>query len=437
MNHPIDGDNSVIKELLNPDLDLLKEIVDPFKKELNLNLLARETSKGKEDLIAFYIYEFVDMQFIFNQHKEILFSGTRSYNTPDYKGISYTSVEGVTRILSRMEVYYIECQELFDFIFDEIQRCCMKYKIDFIRICKDLKFDLDYIDHEITSYYNESENISEEDSAETPKTKSDINDFFNLVKAGEISQLEIFNRAQFLTDNFDLNKLCLLEEDFYHYFFKLKENKRAEYSIADISAAIEKCKISGKAIPYIKLPTRKTKNGEIKEEDIVDYEKLLYPNDFFYCYQFRNFLKRELENRNTQNEELQLNKSDNFSIPGDYFEYIDLHKNSSKLTDFFDKLKKHHFIHTDTKAANFKKIFSGKPVEGIMWTGTATELKHLFKLLYTDHKKLKKVSDSHWKIMCNYFVDNMGNKFEYKKFRNLKLPQPQIAVRLEKMVKDL
>lgn len=444
MNLNRDGDENVIREMLNLDLKMGKDLVDPFKKEINFNLLSKETALGKKDLIAYYIYEFNDMPSTFNQNKEYILEGTLSYNTPEYRAISHTNKDGVQRRLNDLELYYVHCHELFDCIFYEIQLCCIKYKIDFYEICRDLKFQTNLFDDGISMFYNEKENVDTQSKKQPADIPDTLHDFFDQINDGTLTQLEIYNRVQQLTDNFDLEKLHILLNDFDFYFFMLRENKLAEYSSDDIAKAITELEEKGRPIPYIKLPVLKTKNGEVTPNDnVIDVPKLLYPFDFYYCYRFQNYFQKELEERgkqSNQKEETAQPKTkikSNAKDDNEYFLYTDLTHESSRIASFCDQLKKYKFLHEDTRLTDFKKIFSGKAIQGIIWIGSDTELKHCFKLLYSDLKKVKKVRGSHWKVVCSYFVNELGEPYDYKKFRNLKVPHPTRVALLERIAKAL
>lgn len=123
-----------------------------------------------------------------------------------------------------------------------------------------------------------------------------VKNFFERITDGNITQIEILNTVEKLTDNYNYNKLHALEFDFYLHFTWAKEHYEAQFTDNDIFDAIENLEKKGQPIPYIKFPTLKTKKGEQKiPENVIDMEKLLYPYDFFTAYQFHNFLKSKLK----------------------------------------------------------------------------------------------------------------------------------------------
>jgi hypothetical protein len=136
------------------------------------------------------------------------------------------------------------------------------------------------------------------------ETKPIVTEFFNKIKECSLTQIEILNTVESLTHNFEINRLIILIEDFDFYLFQEKDVKSAEFTENDITIAIQKLKAEKKPIPYLKIPNRiKAKTGyvEIKNEseNILDLEKLLFPFDFFGCYEFKKFLLKELNQRNS------------------------------------------------------------------------------------------------------------------------------------------
>lgn len=132
------------------------------------------------------------------------------------------------------------------------------------------------------------------------KGEPTVQDFFEKVKEGNLTQLEIYNQVQKFTDNFDLTKLEILFQDFEFFLFVEKEERLGEFSKEEITKALSELEKKKKPIPFIeipKLPTIGIKHKKDKTDKIIDVEKLLYPYDFFTCYQFSKFLTSEIKNR--------------------------------------------------------------------------------------------------------------------------------------------
>ncbi|AHW62292.1 hypothetical protein FH5T_19155 [Draconibacterium orientale] len=94
------------------------------------------------------------------------------------------------------------------------------------------------------------------------------------------------------------------------------------------------------------------------------------------------------------------------------FTYKDFHKNSDKLNDLCDSLKKSGFIDSTTTAANFKKIFSGREFTiPIIWTGNRSEFSYFIKLIHNNHELVVNLKQDQWKVAVNCFIKADGSKF--------------------------
>lgn len=148
MGYWLNADKAVIDKMLSKETDLVKNYLKPFSKELNINLLSKDIFEAKVDLIKYYVFEFYDFQLFFKQYNNILSTGNLGNYSP--KNYEHISNKGIKRKLDKFENYVVESSELFDLLFNEIQLCCIKYKIDFFRVCHELNFSGEYIDSGIT-----------------------------------------------------------------------------------------------------------------------------------------------------------------------------------------------------------------------------------------------------------------------------------------------
>ncbi len=97
------GDETAVKEILNAKYNLEKNIYEPFDKELNENLLIKETWEGKRDLIKYYIFEFHFLYpFFKNNEQIILHEFLDGYDSAKYKHINES---GKKRKLNKYENY--------------------------------------------------------------------------------------------------------------------------------------------------------------------------------------------------------------------------------------------------------------------------------------------------------------------------------------------
>jgi len=153
INYWTNEDETVIKTILNTETELINNYLNPFSKELNIHLLAKETLDSKKDLIKYYVFEFWELQGFYNKYNELLFTGSLYNYSP--KKYEYKDKTGKKRKLNEFENYVVNSHILFDMLFNEIQLCCIKYKIAFYEICDELNFSTKYFDSGITLAFEE------------------------------------------------------------------------------------------------------------------------------------------------------------------------------------------------------------------------------------------------------------------------------------------
>lgn len=177
----LNEDETVIEKILNNETQIVKRFVEPFGKELNANLLSKDTIEAKRDLIKFYVFEFWELQEFYKQYEKILFIGSLCNYAPVF--YEHTNENGTVRKLNEFENYVVNSWNLFNMLFNEIQLCCIKYNIDFFKICNELNFSLEYFDSGISIAFEEiqKENLppqqTEPETPETPKTFEEL--FYN------------------------------------------------------------------------------------------------------------------------------------------------------------------------------------------------------------------------------------------------------------------
>jgi len=109
----LNEDETVIEKILNSETQIIKEFVEPFNKELNNNLLNKDSIEAKTDLIKYYVFEFWELQGFFKEYNEILFTGSiRNYTPLFYEHISEN---GMVRKLNEFENYVVNSWELFNY----------------------------------------------------------------------------------------------------------------------------------------------------------------------------------------------------------------------------------------------------------------------------------------------------------------------------------
>ena len=140
----LNEDETVINKILNSETQIAKHFIEPFRKELNSNLLNKDTIEAKRDVIKFYVFEFWELQGFYKEYEEILFTGSICNYTPVF--YEHINENRTVRKLSKFENYVVNSWILFDMLFNEIQLCCIKYKIDFFNVCTELNFSIKYFD---------------------------------------------------------------------------------------------------------------------------------------------------------------------------------------------------------------------------------------------------------------------------------------------------
>lgn len=134
------------------------------------------------------------------------------------------------------------------------------------------------------------------------KIENSLFDDFDRIRNGDLTELERYNFAEKLTDNFKLEKLKLLYKDFDYYLFLAQEEMESRFSTEEVYAEIDRRKEKGLEIPITKLPVLRKKGDPIdpdeKPKEVLNKEALLFPYEFFFCYGFKKMLNgkiREIE----------------------------------------------------------------------------------------------------------------------------------------------
>ena len=99
----LNGDQAVIDKILKSETQFIKHFVEPFSKELNANLLNKDTIEAKRDLIKYYVFEFWELQGFYKECNEILFTGSLCNYTPVF--YEHTNENGTVKKLNEFENY--------------------------------------------------------------------------------------------------------------------------------------------------------------------------------------------------------------------------------------------------------------------------------------------------------------------------------------------
>lgn len=147
---------NLINELLIPAQDIEEKFSEPFSKELNENLLEKESQDGIKIVIKHVISKFSRAELFFDNHKNILYKNNYIGNGSSEYCFTHSKMDNN---LNEFENYVIVSYFIFNCHFYDIQNCCIKYQIDFFDICRELHFKWDLISTGITKSFRETEDL--------------------------------------------------------------------------------------------------------------------------------------------------------------------------------------------------------------------------------------------------------------------------------------
>jgi len=128
---------------------LTNDYIKPFREELDQNLLIKSGLSDKNDLIIYYISKFIRLRVNLPEFVTIVDKFPDVFYEKRYKSFSGQWDENDQFSVNRHYFYAL--------LFNQIQACCFNYKIHFLKICRDLDFDLKTIDFENSSEHPEWE----------------------------------------------------------------------------------------------------------------------------------------------------------------------------------------------------------------------------------------------------------------------------------------
>ncbi|MEI6747805.1 MAG: hypothetical protein WCM93_01475 [Bacteroidota bacterium] len=176
-------------------------------------------------------------------------------------------------------------------------------------------------------------------SAINHKLEINIEDFFKNIKDCSITKIETYNIIEKLTNNFEVLRLKILLNDFEFYFSEEKEERHSQCTKEEIIKAVDDLRDKGMPIPYhretelIKDVNGKPKIIDKGESKILNLEKLLYPFDFFCCYEFVAMLNELIQKHEIKVQDTlpDLNFNSNSLDPLSSKPRLDLNEYKSKL----------------------------------------------------------------------------------------------------------
>lgn len=134
------GDNNKIGPLVDLDTEIDQSFIEPFRRELGINLLSKPGFQEKKDLIIFYLEEIDRSIIIDRSYSEI---EKVNHDTDDFAYPIWYNDQDET---DDTGIAWVRAHILFSRLFGGIQDYCNIYHIPFIEICNDRNFILDTID---------------------------------------------------------------------------------------------------------------------------------------------------------------------------------------------------------------------------------------------------------------------------------------------------
>ncbi len=122
------------------------------KRELERRLLLKSdfNLEKRNEILSDYLFQFLKFQDFYKEHHELFSKGSlRNSSSSNYL---YTDEGGIERILEEMENYAVFSRNAYDMLLNEMQLAAIKFRIDFLEICKQLNFSFNYFDAANTFY---------------------------------------------------------------------------------------------------------------------------------------------------------------------------------------------------------------------------------------------------------------------------------------------
>jgi len=144
-----------------------------------------------------------------------------------------------------------------------------------------------------------------------------------------------------------------------------------------------------------------------------------------------NYFEIQIERKKIQ---VSKNKKEAFHS----YKLINYPANNNKLTDVLTYLKKINKVHEDCTLKDFKKVFSGEPIDNpIIWTGGISGLYYFIKkLTELENVTIEPCKDNHWLIATKCFIEEGGKKYTVSRIKSQKVPKKSF-LEIEKAVKFL
>lgn len=243
-----------------PDIDIyntLEKLTDGYD-EIKLNLLCKDFDfycfMKQEEFLGSFSHEEIEkkMHEIENEGKKIPVVSDKNrsplsvsayFKLPEHKKIKKEE-DWTDEGIKRLDKFFSDMRENQKITLD-VEKLMDPHGVEFLSLhrLKNLLVDLKRKHTESIYKFEDETNDSFNPFQKNFKSeKSETFKFFESVSAGELSKLDIQNRVQRLTDNYDSDKLKTLCSEFDEYIFVKYENWRASYSESYFKKKISKLK---------------------------------------------------------------------------------------------------------------------------------------------------------------------------------------------------
>lgn len=246
-------------------------------------------------------------------------------------------------------------------------------------------------------------------------------DFFDEVYRGYISEFDMLNIVEDITDNFDELKLNLLCKEFDFYFFMKRDEFLGSFTHEEIESKMHELEKSGKKVPvmsdesYNSRDRRgvkeffKKKKIAFKKKIALDVEKIMDPHgvEFFSLLRLRNILVN-LKRKHTD----AVYKFDDSMPQKNNIQPIHWLNGEESLKQFIEELKSAGLIENSETVEIIQKHFrqSNNNPQPIRWCKTNRLIIYLFNKL--SEFELIDTMDRQFQLITEHFLDKNNNPFK-------------------------
>jgi hypothetical protein len=170
--HWNDPDGKIRNEMYNGPDTFIKDFIDPFRRELQKNLLTKKKPNEKKEVVKFYVNELNRTAKILETYFSMDFFVLRDENSKII--CRFSTTPEIDMQYKFFEMIYL----LYRLVFDEVQVSCNVFEIPFFEICEELNFPLKMISTKITRDYEKKRKVSSSGNSKEPAVLIDSRPIF-------------------------------------------------------------------------------------------------------------------------------------------------------------------------------------------------------------------------------------------------------------------